>query len=431
MDKNRERFARIMAETNGKTTDRLMALVENRGGKILRELGVISAVAAEIPGEELERFSRSNLVRKVWGDLRAEVRLNIAAAAVGGRTAQRAGYKGSGVVIGIIDTGIYPHVDLVEPENRILAWLDLVNGRHLPYDDHGHGTHVAGIIAGNGGAAEGKYAGMAPEASLVGIKALDKEGFGFLSDIIAALEWCIKNSGALKMKALNLSLGAPTQESWRTDPLGRAAAAAWKAGITVCAAGNQGGKEASVETPGINPVIITVGNSDDRIPSPENGRSSNRFSGIGSNGGPPSKPDLTAPGTGIMSLANQGADYRAFTGTSMAAGIVTGAVAVIYQKWPGIKPDQVKRILLKTAKSMELGPKLHDSGTLDLERIFDARPVMTATRREELLKTVGVHLLKTLADGTGSQKAGFNNKIRAALGGALKEAVNEAVQKKN
>ena len=210
----------------------------------------------------------------------------------------------------VIDTGIYPHPDLVYPENRIVAWNDLVNGKDSPYDDNGHGTHVAGIIAGNGASSRGKYAGMAPEAKLIGVKALDQDGSGNTSDIISGIEWCIENQKTYNIKAINLSIGGTAQDSYSQDPLCRATSAAWRSGITVCvAAGNDGPDASTINTPAINPNVISVGNLDDQGTVD----TSDDILSDSSSRGPTidnlMKPDLLAPGTNIMSL-RPGRGYR-------------------------------------------------------------------------------------------------------------------------
>ena len=140
------------------------------------------------------------------------------------------GYDGAGVGVAVIDSGITDwHDDLtyhgsnskvkVVNGQRVPKFVDFVNGRTTPYDDNGHGTHVAGIIAGNGYDTHGARAGIAPAANLVSLKVLDDHGGGYISNVIAALDWVVANRAAYNIRVVNLSVGAAVTESYKTDPL--------------------------------------------------------------------------------------------------------------------------------------------------------------------------------------------------------------------
>src|SRR5690606_4133390 len=131
----------------------------------------------------------------------------------------------------VIDTGVAPHQDLTLPDNRIVGFKDFVNNKNEPYDDNGHGTHVAGIIAGNGYSSRGKYTGIAPEANILAIKALNKRGSGNMSDIIAAVEYVIETKDKHNTKILNLSYRSPTNMSYEKDPLCKSVREAKNAGL--------------------------------------------------------------------------------------------------------------------------------------------------------------------------------------------------------
>lgn len=135
----------------------------------------------------------------------------------------------------MLDTGIHPHDDLTTPENRIIAFHDVINGETEPYDDNGHGTHCAGDAAGNGAMSDGEYKGPAPEASIVGVKVLNSSGGDKLFNIIEGIEWCMENKEEYGIQILSLSLGSEAYESFRRDPLSLAAQEAWQAGMIVCA----------------------------------------------------------------------------------------------------------------------------------------------------------------------------------------------------
>ena len=367
---NPEQICRVIIEYANRRNERIGALVASRQGRVRRELKIVPSLAVELPLAVLEELARSRDVKYIWNDAEVKTMLNYTVPEVGSLLAQEAGYTGKDTVAAIIDTGIGLHPDLTTPDNRIIGWNDLVNEQTSPYDDNGHGTHIAGIIAGNGYSSQGKYKGMAPEAELVGVKVLDKNGSGNISDVISGIEWCIDHQTEYRIKALNLSLGATADESYRDDPLCRATTAAWLSRITVCAAaGNSGPESGTISTPGINPTIITVGNLDDgRTLAPEDD-SLNDSSSRGPTIDNLVKPDFLAPGTKITSLRpNKG--YQEMTGTSMSTAVATGAALQLGQKWPDKKPDEIKKILMDNARNLDLAPNLQGSGTLDLSPIF-------------------------------------------------------------
>ena len=189
-----------------------------------------------------------------------------------------------------------------------------MNGRTTAYDDNGHGSHVAGIILGNGYDTAGARAGIAPAANLVSLKVLDANGGGYISDVIAALDWAVKNKAAYNIRVINLSVGAAVTESYNTDPLTLAAKRAVNAGIVVVTTAGNFGKNAqgkpqygAITAPGNAPWVLTVGayshkgtvtRIDDKMaPYSSHGPTNVDFD---------AKPDVVAPGTGIVSLARPG-----------------------------------------------------------------------------------------------------------------------------
>lgn len=309
--------------------------------------------------------------------------------AVGADVAQTAGWDGTGVTVAVIDSGIHPNPDLNDlstGQSRVVYSESFVPGTDT--DDHyGHGTHVAGIIGGNGKQSNGKanpkrIAGIAPGVQLVNLKVLDSNGQGRDSYVIAALQRAIALKNTYNIRIVNLSLGRPIYETYAQDPLCQAVEAAWKAGLVVMvAAGNDGRDDdynndgyATINAPGNDPYVLTVGamntmntqsKSDDVIAS---------YSSKG-----PSlldhvvKPDLVAPGNRIASLlvpnstldnllkANEvsptvyGASsssakaYFILSGTSMATPMVSGAAALLLDKDASLSPDAIKARLMKSA----------------------------------------------------------------------------------
>ncbi|MCL2703091.1 MAG: S8 family serine peptidase [Defluviitaleaceae bacterium] len=170
-------------------------------------------------------------------------------------------FTGQGLSIAFLDTGISPVRDFIEPENRIIAFKDFVNGFKEPYDDNAHGTHVAGIATGNGAASNGRYVGVAPGCGLVGVKILDDKGRGDTAEFLAGIQWTITNKDKYNIRVANMSVGTSNVSG---EPLVRAVEAAWDKGIVVCAAaGNGGPGPSTITSPGTSRKVITVGSSDD------------------------------------------------------------------------------------------------------------------------------------------------------------------------
>jgi len=208
-------------------------------------------------------------------------------------------YTGKGVGIAIIDTGVYPHSDFITPRNRIVGWHDAVDGRTQPYDDGGHGTHVAGDAAGSGAASEGKFKSFAPDADIVGIKVLGRSG-GKTSDVLEGIEWAIKNKERYNIKVINMSLGHKAF-NYLEDPTDIAVQQAFDAGITVVvAAGNDGPEEKTVAAPGDSPFAITVGAVDDKNTPDRSDDTLTPFSSCGPTPDGLIKPDIVAPGESII-----------------------------------------------------------------------------------------------------------------------------------
>lgn len=367
---SKDKLCKVIVELSGQRTDQIDALVQANNGIIHNRIGVVPSLVVELPYDSIPELAKSKQVKRIWYDAQVKSLLNTAVPTVCGFGVKKTGFTGKMVTIAILDTGVYPHGDLKYPTNRIIAWADFINNKPLPYDDNGHGTHVAGIIAGNGAGSFGKYCGMAPDANLAVVKVLDQNGNGSLSAIIEGIDWCIRNREKYNIRVINLSFGGVAQDSYRTDILCRATSKAWENGIVVCtAAGNDGPEVGTVNTPGINPRIITVGNldhrrtviyDDDRVhPTSSRGPTRDRVK----------KPDLLAPGTKVISL-RLGGGYRSLSGTSMAVSLVSGAAALILEKEPKLQPDQVKRILLKDSRRLKSDYSEQGVGVINLEKIL-------------------------------------------------------------
>ncbi|MFE5318805.1 S8 family peptidase [Paenibacillus sp. NPDC056579] len=376
-------FLPVIVQFTGKTHKKSADQLQKKLGRKCRNKGrlkLIGGWAVRVSPASLQTICAHKRVTKVYLDRRNRTNLNVATPAVGAAEAQKSGATGKGVGIAILDTGVAPRADLTRPANRIAAFKDFINGRTKPYDDNGHGTHVAGDAAGNGFSSGGTYKGPAPEAKIIGVKVLDSEGSGYDSTIIRGIEWCVANRKRYGIRVLNLSLGKPALEPCANDPLCRAINAAVKAGIVVTvAAGNEGPGRETISSPGTSPDAITVGavndqgsvrQSDDRVAA---------YSSRGPAAGGLTKPDLLAPGSNIVSINvpgsvldqtlpqnKVGANYIRMSGTSFAAPITAGTVAQMLQKRPGLTPSQVKQLLKRNAFSLKLPANTQGSGELNV-----------------------------------------------------------------
>ena len=250
----------------------------------------------------------------------------------------RYGLTGRGVSVAVLDTGITPHVDF---DGRIAVFLDLISGRVRPYDDNGHGSHVAGLIGGSGKASGGRYQGMAPECSFIVLKILDHQGNGRKQDVLKAIAWVRKMRVRYNIRILNISVGTTEQEKTLHDLLIEAVDEAWDDGlVVVTAAGNLGPGSGTVTAPGSSRKVITVGSSD--LLTGTGG-----ISGCGPTRDCVCKPDLVAPGKDIVSCAPgiSRREYARKSGTSMSTPQISGAIALALQKAPYLTNVQIKMML--------------------------------------------------------------------------------------
>lgn len=279
-------------------------------------------------------------------------------------------YTGKGVCVAVLDTGIYPHKDF---GNRILAFADMVRGRHTPYDDNGHGTHVTGILGGDGRLSKGRFKGIAPDVRFVCIKVLDEKGKGRLANMLKGIRWVLLNQKWFGIRIVNISVGALAKDEQENKLLMDAVLQMWNAGLIVCiAAGNEG--TSAITTPGISTAAITVGAMDDSEMWDASGKKYENYSGRGPTEDCICKPEIVAPGTGIIStncMIRQGSKpYSVKSGTSMSVPFVSGAIACLLEKYPDMTNTEVKLRLRERAQDLGL-PKNHQGwGGLDIEYLL-------------------------------------------------------------
>ncbi|MTI66277.1 MAG: peptidase S8 [Firmicutes bacterium] len=340
--------------------------------EIKYNLPLVGGIACNMNLREIEKLSNDPDVEYISFDSKVFALMDIAGKTISSKFPHEKGFTGKKVTVAVIDTGVTPHNDLIKPKNRIVGFKDFVNGKNKPYDDNGHGTHVAGIIAGNGYASNKKYSGIAPEANILAVKALDESGSGNTSDIVSAIEWVIETKDVYDTKILNLSLGSPATNPYSSDPLARAAEEAVRAGITVvAAAGNSGPSAKTILCPGNSPSVITVGAIDDNKTPEPNDDFIAPFSSRGPTKDGIKKPDVVAPGVDIMSLSNAGSNYVSLSGTSMATPVVSGSCCLLYQKAKKINPSQVKSMLKKSCNDLKESNSDQGSGVINLKNLFE------------------------------------------------------------
>ena len=279
------------------------------------------------------------------------------------------GYTGRDIGVAILDTGIYPHIDF---DDRITAFYDVLKRRRTPYDDNGHGTHISAIIGGNGEASGGRYCGVAPGCNIISVKVLDAKGNGFASDVLAGLRWIREQRERLGIRIVNISVGAYSRRTMsENSALVRGVDAAWDDGLVmVVAAGNNGPGRMTVTTPGISRKVITVGCSDDHKEVNVMGSRMVDYSGRGPTGACICKPEIIAPGAGIISCSNSPTQYSAKSGTSMSTPIVAGAIALLLEKYPEMTNRDVKLRLRERAVDLGLPRNQQGWGLLDVERLL-------------------------------------------------------------
>jgi serine protease AprX len=369
--------AEISVVVQGGTTDEAASAVQSVGGTVRARLDLVAGVAADLAPAGVEALraqglavapdSRSTLADTGFAPGSGDVQL----AALDPGPGWNAD-AGAGVGVALVDTGVADVADLTD---RLVRGPDL-SGEGDGLDHHGHGTFMAGLIAGDGSAGAGdepRHNGVAPGAHVVAVKVAGRDGTTSLSRILAGIKWVVDHAEENNIRVLNLSFGFDSPVPWAADPLSMAVERAWASGITVvAAAGNEGAGK--VPSPGRDPWVITAGatdthgtatTADDTVPS---------WSGW-ERRGPASKPDVVAPGVSVISLrapgslvddqnpaARVGDDYFRGSGTSMATAITSGAAAVIIADHPDAVSDDVKGALVSTSNPIAGSP----AGAVDL-----------------------------------------------------------------
>jgi len=392
-------------------------LVRSLGGTVTHELPILGGFSATVPGSALADLARSSSVGLVWGD--GEISMSSSPTSLYNRLAPNTAwrqsirlnqvdgnYDGAGVAVALLDTGVTESDDLGD---RLLARVDLTP-EHDGFDRYGHGTHMSGIIAGTGAASGGQWTGVAPGANLVSVKVAGPDGSTDVSVVIAGLQWVVANRSTYNIRVLNLAFGTDSVQSYSIDPLDYAVEQAWFSGILVVAsAGNRGPGYDTINKPGDDPFVLTVGAADNHGTPDRSSTTVAAFSSWGSPGGF-TKPDIIAPGITVVSLRDPGStidtlypdarigdSYFKGTGTSQAAAIVSGVAALMFQANPWLTPDLAKGVLLKTAY------KNGNYGNGAGAGLVDAGSALQAARNPNGVTPANLGLIPST--GTGSLEA--------------------------
>lgn len=357
----------IVRETNPASLDaerRVWAL----GGHVTHELPIIGSFAARLPGKSISALTYSNSVLKVWGDARVRMSSDMGQFDTWApntvwqksiRLPQAQSYwNGSGVTVALLDTGVSQVADL---GNRVLARVDFTPD-HDGYDRYGHGTHMAGIIAGDGSLSGGGWTGAAPRANLVSVKVAGADGSTDVSVVITGMQWILAHKSTYDIRVLNLSFGTDSKQSYLIDPLDYAVERLWASGIfVVVAAGNRGPDAGTINKPGDDPFVLTVGAADLKNTIDRSDDTVASFSSRGPTQDGLAKPGIVAPSVTMVSNratgstidqlhpdARVGDSYFKGTGTSQGAAVVSGVAALMFQANPALTPDVAKATLVGT-----------------------------------------------------------------------------------
>ena len=271
-------------------------------------------------------------------------------------------YTGKGIGVAVLDTGIFPHIGF---GRRILAFCDFTEGKSGPYDDNGHGTHVSGILGGDGTASQGRYKGAAPGCGIVALKVLDRFGNGSREDVLQAFQWIEDFGKIYNIRIVNISVGTTSRSMNEQTDLLAGVEQLWDKGFTVvAAAGNQGPGDGTVTAPGSSRKIITVGSSDML-------QGNKAVSGRGPTFECVCKPDLVAPGNRVTSCApGIPYTYRIKSGTSMSTPLVSGGIACLLEKEPQLSNVEIKMLLRESTDDMGLPRNQQGWGKFNCEKLI-------------------------------------------------------------
>ena len=419
-------LAQMVAEDPGQTlrvivqrasnSDLAEGFVEKMGGHVLKDLPLLNAFAAQMPAKAVPKLAVMASVNWVYLDAPVkptgkpiedpdppaeELPENVFLDTLGVRQVWDMGYHGEGIGVVVIDSGIFTDRDFTitpnKPHTRITVQISFNSDKVS--DEYGHGTHVAGIIGGNGGASGGMYSGIAPKVDLISLKISDDYGLAYESDTVDAMQWVLDNKDKYNIRVVNLSIQSTVPQSYHDSALDAAAEILWFNGVVVVAAAgnwkNGNNYDAVQAAPANDPFIITVGAANEKGSSIRTDDSITSFTSKGLTLEGYYKPDIFAPGVDIISVLSHGSDWRfehpdhvvmdgeyfRLSGTSMATPMVAGAAALLLQAEPNLTPDQVKYRLI------------HSAGTVGSSPYLDVHSALTSPSFESANQGIVPHML--------------------------------------
>jgi serine protease AprX len=398
-----DQMVAVIVQTYGDSSS-VISEIESLGGTVTKDLHIINAVSAELSAEAAMELSGSSHVR--WISLDAPVMTTgrdgtkgkpgggddgSGSGGSGGlrpsyaqvfldttntRDVWNMGLDGDGIAVAIIDSGIFKEKDLDETASskgkdknsasRVIRQMSFSSNSATVNDVYGHGTHIAGIVGGNGKESSGEILGIAPKVDLISLKISDEEGLAFESDTVEAVQWVLDNKDTYNIRVVNLSIRSTMPQSYHTSPLDAAAEILWFNGIVVVASAGNEGPNAIDTAPANDPFIITVGASDEMQTADPADDVIAPYSAFGITMDGFAKPDIIAPGQDIVSLLASTSDwnmlhperlegegsYFRLSGTSMSAPMVVGAAVLLLQDEPNLTPDQVKYRLMASGRTI-------------------------------------------------------------------------------
>lgn len=354
--------------------------VEAAGGSVVTRIDLIDAVVADLPPDAVAALRNDRRVDSVTPNYELEMQSashqdGPVSTYRGSTRAAEAGVDGSGVGVALLDTGVAEHPDLA---GRVAASVDLTNENNYT-DTYGHGTFMAGVIAGTGASSGGAYTGMAPGAHLMSVKVSGADGTMTLGQVLYGLQLIDASKEQYGIRVVALALSSPPLDG--PDPLVLAVERLWSDGLfVVTAAGNTGSGAGTITSPGVDPYVMTVGGTDEAATSDVGDDTVAPWSARGPSVYGMNKPDMVAPGTSLVSLraagstidgsypsARVGDAYFKGSGTSMSTAVTAGAAALLLDADPSLTPDMLKGRLMAGAAAVNgAEATAAGAGTLDV-----------------------------------------------------------------
>ena len=401
----------IVRQVEGSST--AASSIDGLGGEITANLETINAFVADVPNGALDLLASLPGVASVtqnfsvtlhgagWDNRTEAATMEKITHGLGANASWYEGVTGDGVTIAMIDTGLTP-VDGLATSGKVVNGADLSFDSQtgtLYTDGYGHGTHLAGIMAGRSNGSpttitskdvKDHFFGIAPDAQVLNMKVGAADGAVDISQVLASIDWVVqhRNDSGMNVRVLNLSFGTDSTQNYTVDPLAFAVELAWNNGIVVVVASGNDGSSSYMRNPATDPYVIAVGAADDLQNNKQNDDTYASFSNCGSSG---RHVDVLAPGVSVLSLLAPGSEAATQTdamidgmirgsGTSQAAAVVSGAAALILDKYPNYTPDQVKALLMQTASPINGSTQCQGEGVIDIKEAMKASTMPASTQ---------------------------------------------------